>query len=284
MINELSETLRAILDDPQLAASFPELAAAQVVFDRPSDQFNPSQTTVDLFLYDLREDMELRSSEPVVARLNGQANIKRPPLRVACSYLLTAWAVGGGEAPLQEQKILSQALLVLSRYPTLPPAFLKGSLSGQEPPLPMMVARADGLKNPWEFWSAIGNKLRPSITVVVTVSLDPFAAVTAPLVKTSDIRLGERTAPGEHKLTVQTRQDLFRIGGRLTGGDGAPVAGADVSLKGTGLRTVTDAEGLYSFGPLAGGTYTLRARAGQAEKEVQVVVPATSGSNYNVQF
>ena len=120
MINELSETLRALLDDPALAAAFPELAAAQVVFDRPAEQFNPSQTTIDLFLYDVREDMELRSNEPVVERLNGRAVIKRPPLRVACSYLLTAWAVGGGELPLQEQKILSQALMVLARYPTIP--------------------------------------------------------------------------------------------------------------------------------------------------------------------
>ncbi|MCA1634194.1 MAG: DUF4255 domain-containing protein, partial [Acidobacteria bacterium] len=81
MINDLSETLRAILDDPNLAPVFPELAAAAVVFDRPTEQFNPSQTTIDLFLYDLREDMELRSNEPVVERRGGKAVIKPPPLR-----------------------------------------------------------------------------------------------------------------------------------------------------------------------------------------------------------
>jgi hypothetical protein len=284
MINELSETLRAILDDPNLAADFPELAAAQVVFDRPAEAFKPSQTTVDLFLYDVREDMELRSNEPVVSRLNGQAVIKRPPLRVACSYLLTAWAVGGGELPLQEQKILSQAMMVLARYPTIPAPFLKGSLSGQEPPLPMMASRADGLKNPSEFWTAVGNKLRPSVTIVATISLDPFAPVTAPLVITSDLRVGERTSPAEKKLTAKTKQDVFRVSGLVTDAQGAPVVGAQVSLKSTGLSTVTDAEGLYALGPLAAGSYTVRAKAGQSVKEVQIVVPATSGKNYNVQF
>ncbi len=284
MINELSETLRALLDDPALAAAFPELAAAQVVFDRPAEQLNPSQTTIDLFLYDVREDMELRSNEPVIERVNGRAVIKRPPLRVACSYLLTAWAVGGGELPLQEQKILSQALMVLARYPTIPPPFLKGSLAGQEPPLPMMASRADGLKNPSEFWTAVGNKLRPSVTVVVTISLDPFAPETAPLVITSDVRVGERTAPGETKLKAQTAQDLFRVSGLVTGTGGEPVAGVEVTLKGTGLRATTDAEGVYSIGPLAAGSYTVRAKAGQTVKEVNIVVPAASGKNYNVQF
>lgn len=284
MINDLSETLRAILDDPKIASTFPELAAAQVVFDRPTEQFNPSQTTVNLFLYDVREDMELRSSEPVIARQNGKATIKRPPLRVACSYLLTVWVVGGGELPLQEQKILSQAMIVLSRYPTIPESFLKGSLAGQEPPLPMMASRSDAMKNPSEFWTAIGNKLRPSITVVVVISLDVFAPETAPLVITSEVRVGERTAPDEQKLTAQTTQDLFRISGQVTGANKAPIAGVAVTLKGTGFQSVTDAEGHYSLGPLAKGSYTVRAQAGQSVKEVNVVVPVASGSNYNVQF
>ena len=284
MINDLSITLRAILDDPKLAAAFPELAAAQVVFDRPTEQFNPSQTTINLFLYDVREDMELRTSEPVVERQNGQAVIKRPPLRVACSYLLTVWAVGGGELPLQEQKILSQALMVLSRYPTIPEAFLKGGLAGQEPPLPMMTSRSDGLKNPSEFWTAIGNKLRPSITVVVTIGLDVFVPETAPLVITSDVRVGERTSPDEQKLTAQTNQDLFRISGTITGANNVPLEGAVVTLKNTGFRSVADAKGRYSFGPLAKGSYTVRAQAGQSFKEVNIVVPAASGNNYNVQF
>ena len=284
MINELSEALRAILDDPQLASVFPELAAAQVVFDRPTDQFNPSQTTVDLFLYDLREDMELRSNEPIIERRNGQAIIRTPPLRVACSYLLTAWAVGGGELPLLEQKILSQALIVLARHPTIPQAFLSGSLAGQEPPLPMMTARADGLKNPSEFWTAVGNKLKPSITIVVTISLDPFAPEAVPLAVTSDVRIGKRSSSKGPGLVEDTVQEFFHVGGQVTSAGGEPLADAVVALKGTSIESATDAQGRFTLGPFAGGTYTLRVQAGQAEKEVNIVVPAASGSNYNVQF
>ena len=50
MIRDLSLTLQAILEDPALNTSFTELTAAQIVFDRPVETFNPTQTTIDLCL------------------------------------------------------------------------------------------------------------------------------------------------------------------------------------------------------------------------------------------
>src|SRR5262249_4707904 len=138
---DLSLTLQALLDDSALAGSFPELAAAQILFDRPAETFNPTQPTIDLFLYDIRENMELRSSEPTYERLSTQVRIIPPPLRVACSYLITAWPASGADLVLQEHRLLSQVLQVLSRYPTIPTTFLKGKLIGQEPPLPLITAR-----------------------------------------------------------------------------------------------------------------------------------------------
>lgn len=285
MIRDLSETLRALLDDPALASAFPELAAAQIVFDRPTEQFNPAQATVDLFLYDIRENLELRSSEPLLERHNGQAVIHPPPLRVACSYLVTAWPVGGAELPLQEHRLLSQTLQALSRHPTIPASLLHGSLVGQQPPLPMLTAQADGLKDPADFWTAIGNKLRPSISLAVTIAMERFAPITAPMVITEEIRLGERTGSEEEQIKPSTRQDLFRIGGRVTDAASAPVVSATVTLVETGLTTRTDADGRYILNSLAPGIYTLRMQAGATVKTVTITVPAPpAGSNYDVQL
>ena len=284
MIQDLSETLRAILDDPSLSARFPELAAAQVVFDRPTEQFQPTQATVDLFLYDVRENRTLRSNEPLVERRNGAALIRRPPLRVACSYLLTAWAVGGAEPVLREQRLLSQALQVLSRYPTIPPEFLRGSLVGQEPPLPLVKAQADGLKEPSEFWTAIGNKLRPSLTLTATIALDIFPAETAPLAASREVRVGERTGPAEERLKEAGAEGYFTIGGRVTDASGAGLAGASVEVVERGLAARTDATGRYALGTLPAGDYTLRAQSGSNTRSVTVTVPAESATGYNVQL
>jgi len=205
MIRDLSQTLLAILTQSGLPT---ELAGAQIVFDRPTEPFPPGQRlTVNLFLYDVRENVELRSNEPIITRNNGQAIIRRPPLRVACSYLVTAWAADGLELALQEHRLLSQVLQVLSRYPTIPAEFLRGSLVGQEPPLPMVTALVDPQKNLSEFWAAVGNKLRPSFTVTVTVSVPVFAEVTGDLVTTRFTGFGVGAGVVE--------ETLVQIGGQV---------------------------------------------------------------------
>jgi hypothetical protein len=280
MIRDLSLTLRAILEQDGLPA---ELADAQIVFDRPTEPFAPSPTAVDLFLYDIRENVELRSNEPIVERLNGQARIHRPPLRVACSYLVTAWPIDDEEPALQEHRLLSQVLALLSRYPTIPENFLKGKLVGQEPPLPMMTAQANGLQNPAEFWTAVGNKLRASLTVTVTIAVPVLGPEDAPIVISRQVDLEQQGLP-------ETRETFFRIGGRVIDAAGAPVAGATVMLVEPGLittqrgLTTTDAQGRYRFGGLSSGAYQVRVQSTAGVAELDITVPAPAGSNYDVQL
>src|ERR1700693_6243463 len=117
MIRDLSETLKKVLHDPVFATQFPELNTADIVFERPLDPFAPLKTTVDLFLYDVRENLELRSNEYTVEYIHGQAVTHPATLRLACSYLVTAWPVGGLDIALQEHRLLTQILCVLLRSP-----------------------------------------------------------------------------------------------------------------------------------------------------------------------
>ena len=209
MIRDLSATLQAILSDPVMTGPFPELSHALIAFDRPDDTFRPTQTMLDLFLFDVRENMELRSNEPRMGRQNGQVLINQAPMRVACTYLITAWPVGGTELALQEQRLLTQALQVLASCPRIPAPFLKGKLVGQEPPLPMMSAHhADELKNPAEFWAAIGNRMRASVTVTATISLDVFPLASVPMAKSAMVRFGERVV-GAEQLTAATKSEIL---------------------------------------------------------------------------
>jgi hypothetical protein len=219
MIDELSKTLQALLtlrqtsldqdlkdfferlkkEAPQLASSFarlaeefPLLSNAAVKFDRPAERYEGDPSgTVSLFLFDIRENFELRSNEPIIERAKGEATLRRPPRRVACSYLVTAW-YGGAEKDreLKEQGLLSQALQVLSRFSSIPNQLLWGSLRDQQPPLPMVTLAADGLKNPAEFWTALGGKLRAAFAVTVTISM-PIADPEAPvkLVSEREVRV-----------------------------------------------------------------------------------------------
>jgi hypothetical protein len=264
MIRSLSETLKAVLHDTDLADRYPELLKAQVNFDRPTSAGNAfppkDQNTINLFLYDIRENMELRTNEPVRTRNNGGITISRPPLRVACSYLLTAWPISGEDIALQEHRLLSQALEVLSRYPTIPSTYLQDKLAGQTPPLPMMTAKTDSLKDPAEFWTAIGNQLRASIVVTATIALDTVTLESAQEVLAS-------------RLQINAGMPTYQIAGRVTQPDGTPIVGATATLVELGLVGATDADGRYVLGSMAAGTYTVRVRNGSAVKSASVPVP-----------
>jgi hypothetical protein len=176
MISDLSETLRAILTQPGLPAA---LADAHIVFDRPTEPFNPTQTTVDLFLYEIRENHDLRSDPRGQPTGSGAQTGSVASISLACSYLVTAWPVSGPELALQEQNLLGETLQVLTGYPIIPAAFLRGSLVDQRPLPQMLVLHPDALKNTSEFWTALGSKLRPSLTVTVTIAVAPFQATPA---------------------------------------------------------------------------------------------------------
>jgi Pvc16 N-terminal domain/Carboxypeptidase regulatory-like domain len=279
MIRDLSLILKKILDDPNL----PEpLKSSQIVFDRPADPYNPGQSTVNVFLYDIRENVELRSNELIIERQNGQATIRRPPLRVACSYLVTAWPAGvtGEELVLQEHELLGQVLQVLSGYPRIPAEFLQHtSLEGQEPPLPMITAQADALKTSSEFWTALGNKLRPSLTVAATISMPVFVDVTGPIVTTK--------LTGFDVGTGTIEETLLQIGGRVLN-PAIPdlanrgIADAFVDVLDAGLRTRTDAEGRYSFVRIPSGAHTIRVVAVGFEPKTQSLVVPGQSEDYEV--
>ena len=259
MIRDLSATLEAVLTNPALIADFAELQAATIVFDRPTDTFAPASTTIDLFLFDVRENLALRSSEPRLERHGHEAVLRPAPRRIDCSYLVTAWPVGGADLPLQEHRLLGQMLELLGRLPTIPSALLQGRLVGQTPPLPLIAPQLDGLKSPAEFWTAMGSRLRASLTVTVTLSV-PFAPeVSGPVVTTLRSGFGARGPAGP------VGEEWIAIGGRVLDASvappGAPVAGAIVDVLDAGLRTVTDELGQYRFERVPAGNRTVRAVA-----------------------
>ncbi len=275
MIRDLSETLKAVLRDPTFTTVFPELAGADIIFDRPLDPFNPPKTTIDLFLYDVRENLDLRSNEVTVTKIGSQSITTPAALRLACSYLVTAWPVGGAELALQEQRLLTQVLRVLSRYPIVPAGFLQGSLVGQDPGLPMVALHPDALKNLAEFWSSLGSKLKASLTVTVTISVPVFADIPEFLVTTHTTSYSTGSAPPEAVL---------HVGGSILDQNSAAVSGALVDLLDAGLSSTTDNDGHFDFEPVAPGAHDLRiAAVGFKPLTQSVTVPGLPG-DYVIQL
>jgi hypothetical protein len=173
MLQDLDATLAALLRA--------ELSVQNVAisFSAPDDQFPPSGVSLpamSFFLYDVREDHDLRPTQWEMDRQsNGMVTRKRPPVRVTCSYLITAWPSASAPDPSQdEHRLLGEVMRVLLRHRTIPENYLSGDLAGQQPPLPARIIAEAHLHSLGELWQAMGGKPKAALHYAVTISVDAF--------------------------------------------------------------------------------------------------------------
>ena len=193
MFQDLDATLAALIEK--------ELAIKNVAisFAAPNDQFPPTSVSLpalSFFLYDMRENTGLRSTQWEDERQpngNGMVRVsrKRPPARVDCSYLITAWPSQSAPNPAQdEHRLLGEVLKVLLRHRAIPLAYLKGEMVGQDPPVRARLISDNQLHSLGEYWQALGGKPRATLHYSVTLSVDVFDSVdVGPEVKTKVIKV-----------------------------------------------------------------------------------------------
>ena len=171
MFQDLDETLATLIKRELSATN------VSVSFATPDSEFPPVEVTlpaIDLFLYDIRENMELHSNDWYHERQNGRILRHKAPIRVDCSYLITAWS--SATNPIDdEHRLLGEVMKVLLRYRQLPDDVLQGELVGLLPPVRVRVVRQGYLQSLGEFWQAMGGKPKASLHYTLTVSADVFA-------------------------------------------------------------------------------------------------------------
>lgn len=142
----------------------------EVVFDAPTKEWagRRSAPTIDVYLYDIREDLRRRVRGTVNEYSPDQVVIARsmPPRHFKLSYLITAWTA----RPEDEHRLLSQLLSCFLRFDQMPGDLLSGSL------VDARVAMTIALPPPEDrsfadVWTALGGELKPSLDLVITAPL-----------------------------------------------------------------------------------------------------------------
>ncbi|MGB7339252.1 MAG: DUF4255 domain-containing protein [Phototrophicaceae bacterium] len=188
MIADLDQTLEAML-----RRDLPDSITQQVTisFAPPDGNFPPQSVSlpaIDLFLYDIRENREVRSTARRVIRDNGNATIYPAPVRVDCSYLITAWASDATPRPMEdEHQLLGHVMMVLLRNKEISDDLLRGYLIGKTPEISTSVLQSGHLQSIGEFWQALGGKPKAALNYTVTISVEPTEPIEAPLVGRSRI-------------------------------------------------------------------------------------------------
>jgi hypothetical protein len=171
MLNDLDKSLKTLLEQ-----GLPPDLVGQVTisFESPDAQADQDANAINLFLYDVRENWELRSNEWQIERNNTRVTQTPPPARVDCSYLISAWSKLSDrhqDKADQEHLFLGAVMKVLLRHPVLPAEVLQGELQGQEPPVRARPLQPSQLQSLGEFWQAMGSKPKAMLNYTVTLSV-----------------------------------------------------------------------------------------------------------------
>lgn len=167
MIAQVDAALRDIVITDALDGQ-----ALEVVFDAPTKDWAARRNapTINLYLYDIREDLRRRPAGYLEQRNEeGVVTLRRPaPRFYKLSYLVTAWT----QRSEDEHQLLDSLLRAFLRYDALPDRLVVGPLAEPGEAVKMTV----GLPPPEDrafadVWSALGGELKPSLDLVVVAPI-----------------------------------------------------------------------------------------------------------------
>src|SRR6202158_3807515 len=229
MIQDVDESLRALVKRDALNGS-----KADVAFDAPTKEWSSRRNTptIDLYLYDIREDLEQR--QVMWEDIRGDSRDPRliterrpPPRRFKLSYLVTAWT----QRPEDEHRLLSSLLACFLRNQTMPADVLSGALVQARLPITLNIALPPPQdRSISDVWSALGGELKASLDLLANSPSEVKVAIAAgpPVLEEPRFTFAGPDGETEDGATPAAR------GGRARRGAAAAEAAKPVGAPGPG--------------------------------------------------
>jgi hypothetical protein len=212
MINEVDEALRSLVK-----ANVVNGADVEVVFDAPTREWasRRNKPTIDLYLYDIREDLRRRQTGEIERR-NEQGMVEQRlalPRFYKLAYLITAWT----QRPEDEHRLLSAILACFLLHEYIPDTVMPPLLADLGIPALLQIAYPPPEdRQVSDVWTSLGGDLKPSVDLVVTLAIRPQKLIDIAPAVVAPLRL--------HTLSQNTMgsDDGLRSLRLTRGGDGQP--------------------------------------------------------------
>ncbi len=216
VIHEVDESLRLLMRQEALQGT-----DIDILFETPTKEWASRRNTptIDVFLYDIREDIGRREEGTIDVRGEDGRVIsrRRPPRYYKLSYLVTAWT----QRPEDEHRLLSACMALFLKHGELPKDTLVGSLKE----LDMLIMVNIALPPPQDrsisdIWTALGGELKPSLELVVVAPLETYFPIHVGPPLTEPPVFGLRRAKGD--VVERNRPDIPGVPPRPAPADAVP--------------------------------------------------------------
>lgn len=193
MIHEVDESLRLLMRREALQGT-----DIDILFETPTKEWASRRNTptIDVFLYDIREDVG-RREEGVIDVRNEEGKVvdrRRPPRYYKLSYLVTAWT----QRPEDEHRLLSACMALFLKHGELPKELLVGSLKDMNLLIMVNIALPPPQdRSISDIWTALGGELKPSLELVVVAPLETYFPIHVGPMLTEPPIFGLRRAEGD---------------------------------------------------------------------------------------
>jgi len=171
-----------------------------ILFERPTrEQIDRlTRPTINLFLFDLQENTELRQNDFRTKSSNGRAERYVPPRYFDLRYMVSVLT----SAIEDEHLLLWRVLTTLVRYPQFPPDLLSEELCTPDHFLTSKISQDDDGERLISIWNAFGVPPRPTLSYILTVPVDMDQVVEVPLVLTRTVHYTNMYEVGKEIETV----------------------------------------------------------------------------------
>jgi Pvc16 N-terminal domain/Carboxypeptidase regulatory-like domain len=232
----------------------------EITFEAPTRERIDRLTrpTLCLFLYDIQENLDLRQSNVETTRANGRALRRQASRRFDLHYLVCALTTSLDD----EHLLLWRALVTLVRHPQVPSELMEEELRELDP-LPVgRIQQEENIQKQFGAWSALNVPPHPAFCYIMSVPVDLDPLGETPLV------LKRTTRYSGIQIAQEIREARHQIGGVVRNKQGAPLAGASVSLAGSARECITNGDGQFVLREVPAGTLQLRVSHGRAVQQV----------------
>ncbi|MEO0564238.1 MAG: DUF4255 domain-containing protein [Chloroflexota bacterium] len=199
MITDLNQTLENLL---RTEGKIPK-SDVDIEFEQPTGEWSAtlSRPTINLWCFDVRENVKLRRRELDHRRKDGRTALTMMmPRRMDLSLLVTAWA----RKVEDEHQLLWRTLKVFRTNPRIERSKCEGGLRYQNYDIQLVTAdMSDVTINMTDLWSVLDNRMKLGFISVATVELELDTAIEAPLVLQGEFRVRQIV-----DATVEEEEDI----------------------------------------------------------------------------